>query len=99
MITIQGLPDNGCNVFYGSYIDNYRNNTRTRYYLYDGQAIPSSTSTFTTMPNGYVCMTSEPVYNPLLQGLLIIAVIASVIAVFVSAYSIVIKPFIKTKKG
>ena len=100
MIGIQGLPTTGCNVFYGNYIDNYNSNIRSRYYIYDGQAVLSSTSSYASQPTGTVCMNSqEVVYAPLIQTALIIAIIVAIIAVFISAYSVIIKPFIKVKRG
>lgn len=100
MIKIQGLPTTGCNVFQGNYVDNYSSNIRTRYYIYDGQAVASSTSTYTQQPTNAICMTSDsiPLENPFLQTMLIITVIIAVIAVLLSAYQIIIKPFIKVKR-
>lgn len=59
------LPD-GCNVFYGSYLDNYSAGYRTRYYYTDGQLIPSTRQAYTTYPQGYQCMDSL-FYNPALR--------------------------------
>lgn len=53
------LP-HGCNVFYGSYIDNYYNNTRTRYYINDGELVANNSSTYNynPTPSGAVCIDS-----------------------------------------
>ena len=100
MIGIQGVPDTGCNVFNGTYFDNYTSNIRSRYYIYDGQAVLSSTSTYNTIPAGAVCADLSTIaYDPFSQSLLIIGVVVGVIAVLLSAYSVVIKPFIKVKRG
>lgn len=100
MITIQGLPEQGCNVFYGNYVDNYTSNFRTRYYIYDGQAIESSTSTYATPPANVNCINSaDLIYDPLLQSQIIIGIVVMVIAVMLFAYKVVIEPFIKMKKG
>lgn len=100
MITIQGLPDTGCNVFYGSYVDNYTSNLRTRYYIYDGYAVKSSTATYATPPQNVECINSQNlIYDPLSQTQIIIGIVIAVIAVFIAAYKIIIEPFIKIKKG
>lgn len=102
MITVQNVPQTGCNVFYGNYFDNYNGNVRSRYYIYDGQAVQSSSTTYTynTRPDGSICWNpATTIYNPLLQTALIFLIVAGVIAVFYGTYATVIKPFIKTKKG
>lgn len=60
------LPDQGCNVYYGTYIDNYNGNVRTRFYLNENQLIPSSTSSYTRLPDGVQCLDSSTsiVYKP-----------------------------------
>lgn len=60
---IQGLPTTGCNVFYGTYMDNYQGNTRRRYYLNDGNLVLSQTTTNTSQPTGVNCIT-ELNYKP-----------------------------------
>lgn len=101
MIALQGVPQNGgCNVFSGNYFDNYLNGVRTRYYIYDGQAVPTSTATYVNLPNGSICAdltTLQP--NPLLQTLLMFLIVVGVITTILSAYMVVIKPFIKIKRG
>ena len=54
------LPQNGCNVFYGSYVDNYNNNTRTRYYVFDGELIKNNEQTYNynPVPSGANCISS-----------------------------------------
>lgn len=100
MISVQGLPTTGCNVFYGNYVDNYTSYLRTRYYIYDGYAIKSSTATYTTPPANVECINSDNlIYDPLSQTQIIIGIVIAVIALFVAAYKIVIEPFIKIKKG
>lgn len=100
MISVQGLPDTGCNVFYGTYVDNYNANLRTRYYIYDGQAVKSSTQAYTTPPNNVECLSSNSlIYDPISQTEVIIVIVIAVIAVIIGAYKVVIEPFIKMKKG
>lgn len=100
MIGIQNVPQTGCNVFNGNYFDNYTNGTRTRYYIYDGQAIATSTQSYQSIPQNSLCANLNDLeYDPLNQALLIAGIVVGVIAVIVSAYMVVIKPFIKTKKG
>lgn len=64
---ITGLPTTGCNVFNGTYVDNYNGNVRTRYYIYDGTAVASTRTTNTSQPTGSICMTEIPEYKPELQ--------------------------------
>lgn len=52
------LPTQGCNVFYGTYFDNYYNGVRTRYYLNDGQSIPSTSQTYINNPSNVYCLSS-----------------------------------------
>lgn len=100
MIGLQNVPTEGCNVYYGSYFDNYFNGVRTRYYLYDGTAVASTTSTYNTLPNGSVCSNlSDLVPQPFTQSLITLLLVVGVISVILSAYLVVIKPFIKVKKG
>lgn len=100
MITIQGVPQQGCNVFNGTYFDNYTNGVRTRYYIYDGQAIASSTQNYQAIPQNSLCADLSTLhYEPLTQSIIIVGVVIGVIAVIYSAYAVVIKPFIKVKRG
>lgn len=54
------LPQQGCNVYYGTYIDNYYNNTRTRYYINDGMLVASNSQSYNynAIPTGAVCIDS-----------------------------------------
>lgn len=64
------LPQNGCNVFYGDYFDNYYNGVRTRYYFNDGEYIKSTTSNYTYNPTGVECISSvtyHSEYTPLFE--------------------------------
>lgn len=62
------LPEQGCSVYYGTYIDNYYNSTRTRYYLNDGQLVRSTTSSYTRLPDGAVCLSQgDLTYKPELE--------------------------------
>lgn len=54
------LPQNGCNIFYGSYIDNYNNNVRTRYYINNGELVENNRQSYNynPTPSGAVCIDS-----------------------------------------
>lgn len=54
------LPD-GCNIFYGNYIDNYRGSTRRRYYLNEGKLYLNTTTNNSSQPSNTTCM-SQPLY-------------------------------------
>lgn len=60
------LPSGGCSVFYGTYIDHYLNNVRTRYYLHEGKLIQSSRQTYNYNYDlsSYHCLTNNdlPLY-------------------------------------
>lgn len=62
------VPANGCNVFYGTYIDNYYNNIRTRYYIHEGSLIKNNETSYSYsgVPTGAHCLTSNDslVYRP-----------------------------------
>ena len=62
------LPDTGCNVYYGTYLDNYYNSVRTRFYINDTKLIKSSTSSYTRLPDGVVCLNQgDLIYKPELE--------------------------------
>lgn len=88
---VQGMPTTGCNVFYGSYIDNYVGSTRSRYYIYDGVAVKSQTSTNVTQPNGANCITAEDLsYKPEIQIFVGLAACIASLAVFAIALKLVL---------
>lgn len=88
------LPEQGCNVFYGTYVDNYRNSVRTRYYIFDSQLIPSSTSSYSNLPNGSVCMgETELIYKPELEVYFTFMAIVAIFFIFWFAYKIILHPF------
>lgn len=90
------LPS-GCNIYYGTYIDNYTNNgrTRTRYYLDEGKLVQStgSSSQYDQRPtNDYHCLTDgELVYKPEVQ--VYFPFLASLVFIFGAylVYKIIIK--------
>lgn len=89
------LPTDGCNVFYGTYIDNYSGNTRRRYYLNDGQLVLSSTSNSNSTPTGVHCMSADDklIYKPEIDVYYnFLAIVAFLLIVFF-AYRLVIHPF------
>lgn len=86
------LPSSGCNIYYGTYIDNYLNNTRIRYYINEGQLIESTRSTYSSIPSGYHCLTQgDLVYKPELQ--IYFGVFS--LAIFCLALSLIYKVIIK----
>lgn len=85
------IPSNGCSIYYGTYIDHYINNTRTRYYLNNEKLIKSSTSNYTSLPTGYSCLSQgdlwfKPelkIWLPLACFLLVVIAIALVYKIFI----------------
>lgn len=80
------LPQ-GCNVFYGTYIDNYRNNIRTRYYINDGELITNSQQNYSydPRPNGYVCidkLTYHSEFNVFFEVLSLIIVLLAFFLIY-----------------
>lgn len=79
----------GCNVFYGTYIDNYNGNTRTRYYFDSyGQLIPSVITTRSDRPTGSQCMTEMPMSHNMDMGI-IAAEAAAAIAIYLAVKFVV----------
>lgn len=88
------LPDGGCNIYYGTYIDNYRNNVRTRYYINENHLIKSTTASYTNLPNGYVCMDSNSlIYKPEIEVYFNVISIVCAIVIFVFAIRLILYPF------
>lgn len=60
------LPQNGCSILTSSNtVDHYLNNVRTRYYIYDGKLVKSTTSTNANLPlNSYCLQPGDLVYRP-----------------------------------
>lgn len=87
------LPSDGCNVYSGTYIDNYYNHVRTRYYLNENQLIKSSTASYTNLPTGTVCMDSNLVYKPEIEVYFNVISIISAIFIFVFAIRLILYPF------
>lgn len=76
--TIGTLPT-GCNVFYGTYIDNYNGTTRTRYYLDSyGQLVTNQTVTNATRPTGTQCITEMPMSHNMDMGIIIAEACAAI---------------------
>lgn len=75
---IDNLPE-GCNVYYGNYIDNYNGNTRTRYYLDSyGQLIKSQRVVNVNRPTGLVCMTEMPMSHNMDMGIIMAEACAAI---------------------
>lgn len=82
------LP-NGCNVFYGTYIDNYNGTRRTRYYFDSyGQLIPSTITTNNNRPTGSQCMTELPMSHNMDMGI-VVAEAAAAIAIYLAVKFVV----------
>lgn len=60
------IPSGGCFIASGSStFYHYLNNQRITYYLYDGKLVRGSSSSYTSLPNGYHCLSSgDLVYKP-----------------------------------
>lgn len=79
----------GCNVFYGTYIDNYNGNRRTRYYLDSyGQLIPSTITTSNSRPTGSQCMTEMPMSHNMDMGI-VVAEAGAAIAIWLAVKFVV----------
>lgn len=88
------LPENGCSVYYGTYIDNYYNSIRTRYYLNDGQLVRSSTASYSRLPDGAVCLSQgDLIYKPELEVYFNLFSILCAGLIFWFAYRLIIHPF------
>lgn len=88
------LPTQGCNVYYGTYFDNYNGNVRRRYYFdNNGSYIQNSTQT-TNYGNydtsGYTCITDIGYRDDLVIFWEFIAFIVCLIA-FSLIYKVIIK--------
>lgn len=89
------IPE-GCSVFYGTYIDTYRNNQRTRYYIYGNRLVPSTTSSYTTIPTGSVCLSQgDLVYKPELEVWFSLASLFIFIGIVCVAVRLLIFPFFR----
>lgn len=87
------LP-NGCNIYYGTYIDNYNGGIRTRYYIREGELIANN-RTNANLPTGAMCMTNELIYGEqfsLGMGLAISVVVALIFGIITK---IILGRFIK----
>lgn len=61
------LPS-GCNVYYGTYIDNYNGSIRRRYYFNgNGELVLSSTSSNSSAPSTANCYSGTLYYKPELE--------------------------------
>lgn len=90
------LPSTGCNIFYGSYIDNYSSDgrTRTRYYFNEGQLIQNNTSqsNYNSIPSGATCITTgDLIYKPELEVYVPFLASSLFILVLILVYKIFIK--------
>lgn len=93
MRTIE-IPDGGCSVYYGSYLDHYVNGTRTRYYLNEDHLVSSTTSTYSRLPDGAVCLTQgELRYNPESEVYFSVISIAVFILVVLFSLRMLVIPF------
>lgn len=88
------LPSDGCNVFYGNYLDNYSHNTRTRYYFSENKLIRSSTASYTRIPDGVVCLEQgDLIYKPEIEVYFNVISVICAIAIFLFAIRLILYPF------
>lgn len=85
------LPTQGCNIVYGNYVDNYRNNVRTRYYIINQKLVQNSTSSYSSLPTGYSCYSGKLEYSPELKIYLPFLSLALITLVMVLIYKIILK--------
>lgn len=85
---ISTLPG-GCNVFYGTYIDNYNGGTRRRYYFDSyGQLILTHTTSRVDKPSGVSCLTEMPMSHNMDMGI-VVAEAAAAIAIYLAVKFVV----------
>lgn len=85
------LPSQGCNIVYGNYIDNYRNNVRTRYYIVNQKLILNNTSSYTSMPSGYSCYSGKLEYKPEIKIYFPFLALGLCVFIFFCIYKIILK--------
>lgn len=84
------LPS-GCNIFYGTYIDNYQGNVRTRYYIDHYRLVANTTSSNTTRPTGSVCMSEKLLYKPEISIYFQLSAFAICVFVFVVIFKLILR--------
>lgn len=93
------IPESGCSVFYGTYLDHYASGVRSRYYLNYNQLVLSSTSSYTSLPSGLVCLPPDSlIYKPEVTDVYfpLLAILAALF-LFYLAYKLIIYPFWRKK--
>lgn len=86
------LPSNGCNVFYGTYLDNYYSGIRTRYYFNNNILVESSHASYTVTPTGVHCVTTgDLLYNPEAEIYFSAISLAVVVLAAILLYKIIVK--------
>lgn len=85
------LPKTGCNIVYGTYVDNYANSQRRRYYIVNQKLVLNSTSSYSSLPTGYQCFSGNLEYKPELKIYLSFLSLALCIFSFICIYKIIIK--------
>lgn len=86
------LPSNGCNIYYGTYIDHYYNGVRRRYYINNDKLVLSNSSSYNTLPSGYTCVaTGDITYKPENQIWFSALSFALCAFAFILIYKIIIK--------
>lgn len=59
---VEGLPANGCNYFSNKdSFTNYYNGTARTFIILEGKAIQTRTSSYTTLPTGYICVDNNDI--------------------------------------
>lgn len=88
------IPSGGCSVYYGSYIDHYANNIRTRYYLNEDHLVASTSNSYTNLPTGSICLSEgELRYKPELNVWFTLAGIVCFLFILIAAIRMLIYPF------
>lgn len=85
------LPD-GCNLYYGSYFDNYNNGLRQRFYFDDGgNFIPVQRQTYTSIPHNSVCYDGIVLFKPELEIEFKFFSVCLILFVFMVLYQLLFK--------
>lgn len=93
------LPSQGCNVYYGNYLDNYYSGQRRRYYFNDGQLVLSGEQSYNNLPNGAHCLSSDEAitYKPEVEVYFNVLSIAVCLLLLFAAYRLILHPFWRKK--
>lgn len=86
------IPDVGCSVYYGTYVDTYYNNIRYRYYLNEDHLVLNSTQSYNQVPSGLQCVSQGSiVYKPELTIYFPFLAFALCLLALLFVYKVIIK--------